>query len=112
MARCNCPLIQDENQFQFVNNWTKIQGNHTFKFGADIRRAHNLRVPSDRHRSGELNFDAARTQGPNGGGSGLASFLMGDVSRFERYVTNHRRRAKRRTAGSSSARINGRSPRS
>ncbi|MFN0100901.1 MAG: TonB-dependent receptor domain-containing protein [Bryobacteraceae bacterium] len=85
---CNCPLIQDENQYQFVNNWTKIQGNHTFKFGADIRRAHNLRVPSDRHRSGELNFDAARTQGPSGGGSGLASFLMGDVSRFERYVSN------------------------
>jgi hypothetical protein len=85
---CNCPLIQDENQYQFVNNWTKIQGNHTFKFGADIRRAHNLRVPSDRHRSGELNFDAARTQGASGGGSGLASFLMGDVSRFERYVSN------------------------
>ena len=85
---CNCPLIQDENQYQFVNNWTKIMGNHTMKFGADIRRAHNLRVPSDRHRSGELNFDAARTQGPSGGGSGLASFLMGDVSRFERYVSS------------------------
>ena len=85
---CNCPLIQDENQYQFVNNWTKTKGNHTFKFGADLRRAHNLRVPSDRHRSGELNFDAARTQGPSGGGSGLASFLMGDVSRFERYVSN------------------------
>ena len=84
---CNCPLIQDESQYQFVNNWTKIQGNHTFKFGADIRFAKNLRVPSDRHRSGELNFDAARTQGPAGGGTGLASFLMGDVSRFERYVS-------------------------
>ena len=84
---CNCPLIQNEDQYQFVNNWTKIQGNHTFKFGADIRRAHNLRVPSDRHRSGELQFDAARTQGPSGGGSGLATFLLGDVSRFERYVS-------------------------
>lgn len=85
---CNCPLIQDENQYQFVNNWTKIKSNHTFKFGADIRKAFNLRVPSDRHRSGELNFDAARTQGPNGGGTGLASFLLGEVSRFERYVSN------------------------
>lgn len=91
---CNCPLIQDENQYQFVNNWTRLQGNHTFKFGADIRKAFNLRVPSDRHRSGELNFDAARTQGAIdtagrvGGGSGLASFLIGDVSRFERYVSN------------------------
>jgi hypothetical protein len=85
---CNCPLIQDEDQYQFVNNWTNIRGNHTFKFGADIRKAFNLRVPSDRHRSGELNFDAARTQGPSGGGSGLAAFLLGDVSRFERYVSN------------------------
>ena len=85
---CNCPLIQDEDQFQFVNNWTKITGNHTFKFGADIRRARNLRVPSDRHRSGELNFDAARTQGASGGGTGIASFLLGEVSRFERYVSN------------------------
>lgn len=84
---CNCPLIQDEDQYQFVNNWTKIQGGHTIKFGADIRKAFNLRVPSDRHRSGELNFDAARTQGPTGGGSGLAAFLLGDVSRFERYVS-------------------------
>src|SRR5260370_32692940 len=84
---CNCPLVQDEDQYQVVNNWTKIQGNHTFKFGADLRRAHNLRVPSDRHRSGELQFDSARTQGASGGGSGLATFLIGDVSRFERYVS-------------------------
>lgn len=84
---CNCPLIQDEDQFQFVNNWTKLAGNHTFKFGADIRYARNLRVPSDRHRAGELDFDAARTQGPAGGGSGMAGFLLGDVSRFQRYVS-------------------------
>ncbi|MGH9767500.1 MAG: TonB-dependent receptor domain-containing protein [Blastocatellia bacterium] len=59
----------------------------TREFGADIRRAYNLRIPSDRHRAGELNFDAARTAGPSGGGTGLASFLLGDVSRFERYVS-------------------------
>jgi hypothetical protein len=86
-ARCNCPLRQNERQFQFVNNWTNLRGNHTFKFGADIRRAFNLRIPSDRHRAGELQFNAARTQGPSGGGSALASFLLGDVSSFERYVS-------------------------
>jgi hypothetical protein len=111
-ARCNCPLRQNERQFQFVNNWTNLRGNHTFKFGADIRRAANLRIPSDRHRAGELQFNAARTQGqlrdangnpifdtvtnPDGttrqvarigGGSALASFLLGDVSVFERYVS-------------------------
>ena len=85
---CNCPLDQNENQYQFVNNWTKIQGNHAFKFGADIRQAHNLRVPSDQHRSGQLNFNPERTQGPNGGGSGLAGLLLGDVSSFQRYVSD------------------------
>jgi outer membrane receptor protein involved in Fe transport len=86
-ARCNCPLRQNERQFQFVNNWTNLRGNHTIKFGADVRRASNLRIPSDRHRAGELNFNAARTQGPTGGGSALASFLLGEVSSFERYVS-------------------------
>ncbi|MGH9842670.1 MAG: TonB-dependent receptor domain-containing protein, partial [Blastocatellia bacterium] len=84
---CNCPLRENERQIQFVNNWTNLRGNHTFKFGADIRRAYNLRIPSDRHRAGELIFDVARTAGPSGGGTGLASFLLGDVSSFARYVS-------------------------
>ena len=47
VARCNCPLIESEQQFQVVTNWTKTRGNHIFKFGADVRYAENLRVPSD-----------------------------------------------------------------
>ena len=39
VSRCNCPLRENERQFQLVNNWTSLRGNHTFKFGADIRRA-------------------------------------------------------------------------
>ncbi len=83
--RCNCPLDQDENQFQFVSNTTKFLGNHTFKFGVDVRRAYNLRVPSDIHRSGELEFNNDGTRGVAGGGLGLATFLLGDVSKFGRY---------------------------
>ncbi len=86
-ARCNCPLRQNERAFQFVNNWSKEVGNHSFRFGIDYRYAMNLRIPSDRHRAGELQFNAARTQGASGGGSALASFLLGDVSVFERYVS-------------------------
>lgn len=86
-ARCNCPLRQNERAFQFVNNWSKEIGNHSFRFGIDYRYAKNLRIPSDRHRAGELQFNAARTQGASGGGSALASFLLGDVSVFERYVS-------------------------
>ena len=86
-ARCNCPLRENQRQFQFVNNWTNLRGNHTIKFGLDYRYAKNLRIPSDRHRAGELQFNAALTQGPSGGGSALASFLLGDVSDFQRYVS-------------------------
>jgi outer membrane receptor protein involved in Fe transport len=85
---CNCPLLESEHQYQFVNNWTKIKGNHQFKFGADIRFAYNLRVPSDRHRSGELNFDNGITQGNDGSnGAGLAAFLLGYVTHFQRFVS-------------------------
>lgn len=86
--RCNCPLDQDENQFQFVSNTTKFSGNHTFKFGVDVRRAYNLRVPSDVHRSGELSFAQERTRGASGGGLGLATFLLGDVTNFGRYISS------------------------
>src|SRR5918993_502678 len=86
--RCNCPLDQDEKQWQMVGNVTKIWGNHSIKVGVDVRRAHNLRVPSDSHRSGELTFNPDRTRGPEGGGMGLATFLLGDVTRLARYVSS------------------------
>jgi Carboxypeptidase regulatory-like domain/TonB dependent receptor len=87
VGRCNCPLDQNEKQFQLVGNITKLSGGHSFKFGIDVRRAYNLRVPSDRHRSGELTFTDDRTRGPNGGGLALASYMLGDVSTFGRYVS-------------------------
>jgi hypothetical protein len=94
--RCNCPLTEQEDQFQFVNNWTKITGNHQIKFGGDIRYARNLRVPSDRHRAGELTFAKERTSDAvNGGGVALATFLLGDVTTFGRYVSTSLNAAER-----------------
>ncbi len=93
---CNCPLKETENQFQWVNNWTKIAGNHTIKFGADIRRAQQQRIPSDSHRSGEIAFNASVTgdltvdNAANGNastGAGLASYLLGLPANFNRYYT-------------------------
>jgi hypothetical protein len=86
-GRCNCPLEENEKQFQVVSNLTKVLGNHTLKLGFDIRHATNLRVPSDAHRSGQLYFQGPSTEGPSGGGLGLATFLLGDVSSFQRYVS-------------------------
>jgi hypothetical protein len=90
VARCNCPLTESEDQFQIVNNWTKTRGNHLIKFGADLRYARNLRIPSDNNRTGEYNFSPQETSsGDTGlGGLDLASFLLGDVSALARYVTN------------------------
>jgi hypothetical protein len=87
IGRCNCPLLESEQQFQFVNNWTRTQGNHTIKFGADIRYAENLRVPSDASRTGLLNFDSGDTSNGGAGGLALATFLLGDVTSFQRFVS-------------------------
>jgi hypothetical protein len=86
-ARCNCPLTESEQQFQVVNNWTRTQGNHTIKFGADIRYAENLRVPSDQSRTGLLYFDQQGTSNAGTDGLALATFLLGDVTSFQRYVS-------------------------
>ncbi len=86
--RCNCPLTEREDQFQIVNNWTRIAGNHSFKFGVDLRYARNLRVPSDNDRTGLMNFAPGPTSnGGSTGGLGLASLMLGDVSSFNRYVS-------------------------
>jgi TonB dependent receptor-like, beta-barrel len=92
---CNCPLNEQENEFQWVSNTTHIVGNHSIKFGVDWRFQQNLRVPSDSHRSGQLTFDPTTTQGPTGGGLGLASFLLGDVNASTRYVSNSTEAAER-----------------
>jgi hypothetical protein len=88
VGRCNCPLLESEQQFQWVTNWTKIRGNHQMKFGADLRYAMNLRVPSDANRAGDYTFDY-RTTGDSVAGGGLdwATFLLGDATQMSRYVS-------------------------
>ncbi len=93
VGRCNCPLTESEQQVQFVNNWTRTQGNHTIKVGADIRDAFNLRVPGN--RTGQLHFDSGATSDAGSGGLSLATFLLGDVTRFERFVSTSTSAAER-----------------
>jgi hypothetical protein len=92
VTRCNCPTIEKEDQYQIVNNWTKILGNHAVKLGADLRYARNLRVPSDNDRTGILYFSAQPTSNPSittgpQGGIGFATFVQGKVTGFKRYVS-------------------------
>ncbi len=100
-GHCNCPLTEKEQQYQFVGNITKNKGNHTIKLGADIRYALNLRVPSDSHRAGELHFSPDFTGFvPTGSSSpqqglGYATFLLGEVTGFGRYVSTSTNAAER-----------------
>lgn len=92
---CNCPLTESEGQYQFTDNVTKIVGNHNMKFGVDVRYAKNLRVPSDSHRAGEFTISNSNTGLVNSGqssavtGTGIdfATFLLGNVTSFQRYVS-------------------------
>ncbi|MGH9444271.1 MAG: TonB-dependent receptor domain-containing protein, partial [Terriglobia bacterium] len=97
---CNCPLRETENVFQWIGNWTKIVGNHTIKWGAEVQAAQDLRLPSDNHRAGVYNFNPSTTSSPSvtGSGSGLASLLLGDPGQFQRFAqisTNQQDRQKR-----------------
>ncbi|MGA8938743.1 MAG: TonB-dependent receptor, partial [Acidobacteriaceae bacterium] len=85
--RCNCPLTEREDQFQIVNNWTKVIRTHSIKFGVDLRYARNLRVPSDNDRTGVNNFSPGPTSEGADGGLGLATYVLGDVTAFNRYAS-------------------------
>jgi hypothetical protein len=78
---CNCPLREREQQFQFVSNWIRSSGKHMIKWGADLRYLQNYRLASDRPRTGFYSFAPPAT------GLGLATFLLGDVTSFERYTS-------------------------
>jgi len=95
IGRCNCPLTESEQQVQFVNNWTRSQGNHQIKFGGDIRYALNLRVPSDASRTGLLHINSGDTANGGVGGNSFATLLLGDVTSFERFVSSSLHAAER-----------------
>jgi hypothetical protein len=87
---CNCPLDMTEQENGFTNNWTLDHGQHSIKFGGELRILHEVRIPSDTNRTGEIYFDQHRTS-LNGSsvstGLGMASVLFGDVSTFSRFFS-------------------------
>jgi hypothetical protein len=87
------PYLQTESQFQGVNNWTRIAGNHNIRFGADVRYAlnHLVGVNNNNLLSGNFQFLSSVTAGSPAGNSaaasqglGFATLLLGDVSTFNR----------------------------
>ena len=91
---CNCPLQESEQVFQLVNNWTKLVGNHTIKFGGDVRYALNLRNASDSNRTGQLSFNNT-----TGAGSGIGAVLTGQIAQFQRFDVYDNNAANRQKRG-------------
>lgn len=89
---------QIADQFQVTNNWTRLAGKHTIKFGADLRYALNHLIGLDNNnvRAGNFSFAASRTAGQYidasstahaTSGLGYGTFLLGDVTEFRRTET-------------------------
>jgi len=91
---CNCPLKESEQVLQINNNWTKTFGNHSVRFGADLRYAFNLRDASDSNRSGLLTFSNS-----TGAGSGIAAVLEGQIAQFQRFDVYSQTAANRQKRG-------------
>jgi hypothetical protein len=99
---CNCPLLESEQVFQLANNWTKILGNHTFKFGGDVRYALNLRNASDFNRTGQFTFGSGSTAVPGNASStglALASALLGSAEEYQRFVVYNQSASNRQKRG-------------
>jgi len=87
-------FLETENQFQVANNWSHAMGNHNLKFGVDARYAlqHLIGLDNNNFRSGNFHFAASATSSasdPNSAGVGLASFLLGQVTQFQRTETQN-----------------------
>ncbi|MEO7674111.1 MAG: TonB-dependent receptor [Pyrinomonadaceae bacterium] len=84
------PFDITENSYNIVNNWTIISGNHTFRFGGDIRKLKLDKFQvNGGNANGEFNFTTAitgvtATTGANGrpastttNANAVAAFLLG-----------------------------------
>jgi hypothetical protein len=75
------PWIRSESNIDFVNNWTKIMGNHTIKWGVDLRRVHDdLLQDQTFSPRGAYTFSDVQTSDSTAAGTtignDIASFLL------------------------------------
>ena len=69
------PWIRAESNIDAVNTWTKIAGNHTFKWGADIRRVRDdLLQDQTFSPRGAFTFNDLQTS-TNGAKTNIANFM-------------------------------------
>ncbi len=74
------PWVRAETNILFANTWTKTKGNHTIKFGFDMRRIRDdLLQTQTFNPRGRIHFGASQTSIPGantGQGNSFASFLL------------------------------------
>lgn len=74
------PWRRSQTNFELANAWTKIRGNHTFKWGTDITRVRNdLLQTQTFDPRGRFNFVGGQTSTPgqsNGSTNAFGAFLL------------------------------------
>ena len=87
------PWIRGETNIDIVNHWTKIIGNHTIKFGVDIRRIHDdLLQDQTFSPRGAITFSENNTSEPNAStniANEMASFLLDVPSQVGRDINTY-----------------------
>src|SRR6266481_2043859 len=78
------PFENKNSTLQFLNNTSVIKGNHSFRFGGEIRRDQFNQV-GNQYGRGSFGFSQVQTQDPSthSQGDAFASFLLGNVSLTE-----------------------------
>src|SRR6266404_190670 len=78
------PFENKNNTLQFLNNTSVTKGNHSFRFGGEIRRDQFNQV-GNQYGRGSFSFAKTQTQDPvtHSQGDAFASFLLGNVSLTE-----------------------------
>lgn len=82
------PRLDRTTGLQLVNNWTNIRGNHQLRWGMDLRRNRFEFIAVNASTRGNFQFAPSIT-GANeavGSGLGMATFLLGMPSAFDRAV--------------------------
>ena len=87
MGDFGLPFFEHETNVQFFDNWTKTHGHHSIKFGADITKFFGIR--SDTSGRGDFTIPQSLTGSldDSGSGLGMASFLLGLSSNYNRRIT-------------------------
>jgi hypothetical protein len=65
-----------------ADDFSWVRGTHNFKFGMDIRAFQMNRYDRNELGGGTYNFNASQTNDGTGGGSALASFILGIVNQY------------------------------